>query len=274
MNGSDEIILRVRRFDGTREWWQSYQIGLTGVTSVLDLLNKVREEKDHTLAFRQSCHMGTCGSCGMVINGKPRLACQTNISELDAGVVNVEPMHNSPVIKDLVVGLDSLIENHKKVKPYIIRGKKEEIFYAPREFEVTQEGTTQFLQFDYCIMCNLCISACPTVTIDPLFLGPQALGQAFRYLADPRDEGWAERLELVDDDHGIWRCHFAGACSYVCPKDVDPAKAIQLMKKELLKKRLLIRRSKKGAEITESLQPHLTEEKLTAAPPLDFKRGD
>ncbi|MDG7045084.1 MAG: succinate dehydrogenase iron-sulfur subunit [Nitrososphaerota archaeon] len=274
MNGSDEIILRVRRFDGTREWWQSYQIGLTGVTSVLDLLNKVREEKDHTLAFRQSCHMGTCGSCGMVINGRPRLACQTNISELDAGVVNVEPMRNSPVIKDLVVGLDSLIENHKKVKPYIIRGKKEEIFNAPREFKVTQEGTTQFLQFDYCIMCNLCISACPTVTIDPLFLGPQALGQAFRYLADPRDEGWAERLELVDDDHGIWRCHFAGACSYVCPKDVDPAKAIQLMKKELLKKRLLIRRGKKGAEITEPLQPHFTEEKLTAAPPLDFKRGD
>ena len=115
------------------------------------------------------------------------------------------------------------------------------------EYRVLTGEVEKFLQFDYCIMCGLCYAACPTAALDPFYTGPQAMAQAYRYMADPRDEGWEERVDLLDTSHGVWRCHVAGACCFVCPKDVDPAKPFHLARMEVLKKRVLRKRPRAGS---------------------------
>jgi succinate dehydrogenase / fumarate reductase iron-sulfur subunit len=169
----------------------------------------------------------------MKINGRPRLACFTKISELNTDVVTVEPMNNYPIVRDLVVKLDKMFANHKKMQPYVIR-EDSEIAAPTKEFNQTPEQLEEYIQFANCIKCGLCNSACPTMATDSSFLGPQALGQAYRYVADNRDKGKNSRLKIIDESHGIWRCHFAGSCSQVCPKGVDPAMGIQLLRGYLL----------------------------------------
>ncbi|MDE1830448.1 MAG: 4Fe-4S dicluster domain-containing protein, partial [Thaumarchaeota archaeon] len=167
------------------------------------------------------------------INGKPRLACYTKISELESNVITVEPMNNFPIMRDLAVNFDHLFTTHKKMKPFIIN-EESEVKPDTKEFIQTPQDLEKFLQFSYCIKCGLCNSACPTMATDTSFIGPQGLAQAYRYTADNRDEGKNDRLKIVDQSHGIWRCHFAGSCSNVCPKGVDPAMAIQLLRGYLL----------------------------------------
>jgi succinate dehydrogenase / fumarate reductase iron-sulfur subunit len=266
--------VRILRNDGSKQWWQEYDVEPRKGSTVLDLLLNIRETHDHTLAFRHSCQMGSCGSCGMVINGKPSLACQTRIADLKSAplfndTIRIEPLYSYPVIKDLVVDLDDFVNKHKSIKPYIIRKNPEELEEAPMEFQVTPAENLNFIQFDYCIMCGLCVAACPTVSLDPQFTGPQALAQAYRYIADPRDEGFNERQSILDTSHGVWRCHFAGSCSYVCPKGVDPAKAIQLLKREILKRKFV--RGKAGASVAVVVQPEKSISNAPKAPPLDFK---
>jgi succinate dehydrogenase / fumarate reductase iron-sulfur subunit len=171
----------------------------------------------------------------MKINGKPGLACFTKISELDSDTVTVEPMDNYPVVRDLAVNMDRMINNHKKVMPYVIREDSEiDAESGIREFLQSPENVDKYIQFSSCIKCGLCNSACPTMAMDKSFVGPQALAQAYRYIADDRDKGKNKRLKIIDESHGIWRCHFAGSCSQVCPKGVDPAMGIQLLRGYLL----------------------------------------
>jgi len=171
----------------------------------------------------------------MKINGKPALACFTKISELDSDTITIEPMDNYPVIRDLVVNFERLINNHKKMMPYVIREDSEvDAESGVREFLQSPENVEKYIQFSSCIKCGLCNSACPTMAMDTTFVGPQALAQAYRYIADTRDQGKNKRLKIIDESHGIWRCHFAGSCSQVCPKGVDPAMGIQLLRGYLL----------------------------------------
>ncbi|NLG69526.1 MAG: succinate dehydrogenase iron-sulfur subunit [Firmicutes bacterium] len=232
------VTLRVARFDPERDVamrWQTYQVPYTPGMTVLDALIAVKERQDGSLAFRSSCRMGVCGSCGMLVNGKPRLTCQTQVSELGTHL-EVAPLPNHDVIKDLVPDLSGTFERHRKVHPYIIRPAADEAeMRAPtREFDQTPEEMERYLQFAYCLKCSLCVAACPTAATDPLFLGPQALAQAYRYIADSRDAGWEVRADAVDGVHGVFSCHLAGACSEACPKGVDPALGIQLLKRSLL----------------------------------------
>lgn len=230
------IILRISRSNpqaGTAKSFMEFKIPYEKWTTVLDAILEVKKYLDHSVGVRYSCRQATCGSCGMVINGKPRLACFTKITELNSSVVTVEPMNNFPIIRDLAVGFDRMFATHKKLKPYIIRDDSE-ITTKTKEFLQTPEEVEKYIQFSNCIKCGLCNSACPTMATDSSFIGPQALAQAYRYIADNRDKGKNERLKIIDEPHGIWRCHFAGSCSVVCPKGVDPAMGIQLLRGYLL----------------------------------------
>jgi succinate dehydrogenase / fumarate reductase iron-sulfur subunit len=262
----DKIILKVTRSGGKSA---SYEVKYRKGMTVLDALTEVREKQDSTIGYRHSCRMGICGSCGMTIQGLPKLACQTQVSLLNTDTINIEPLHNMEVVKDLVVDILPFFDLHRSVKPYLIRTDVKERDHSDREYRVLSEEVEKFLQFDYCIMCGLCYAACPTVALDPLYTGPQALAQAYRYMADPRDEGWEKRVDLLDTSHGVWRCHVAGACSFVCPKDVDPAKAIQLARMEVLKKRILRKRARGGSK---PVPPPVTgaAKEGVRPPPFDF----
>ncbi len=233
---SKSITLRISKFNPKTESnrnFVDFTIPYERWTTVLDAILAVKENFDHSVGVRYSCRQSSCGSCGMKINGKPALACYTKISELNSNTITVEPMDNFPIIRDLVVSFERMFSAHKKLKPYII-SEDSEITKDTKEFLQTPEDVEKYLQFSYCIKCGLCNSACPTMATDSSFIGPQALAQAYRYVADNRDKGKNDRLKIIDDSHGIWRCHFAGSCSKVCPKGVDPAMAIQLLRGYLL----------------------------------------
>ena len=233
---SDSIILRISRFNSETDLsptFTEFKVPVQKWTTVLEAILFVKQNLDHSVAVRYSCRQASCGSCGMQINGKPSLACYTKISELNSNVVTVEPMHNFPIIRDLAVDFKQMFATHKKMKPYIVR-EDSEVTQGTKEFLQTPEDVEKYLQFSYCIKCGLCNSSCPTMATDTSFIGPQGLAQAYRYVADNRDDGKKERLKIIDQSHGIWRCHFAGSCSHVCPKGVDPAMAIQLLRGYLL----------------------------------------
>jgi len=236
LSSPKSVTLRIARFnpehDGERNFME-FNVPYQKWTTVLEAILEVKQHFDHSVAVRYSCRQATCGSCGMIINGKPRLACFTKISELDSNVVTVEPMNNFPIIRDLAVRFERLFDTHHKVKPYLIRDDSE-ITSNEKEFLQTPEELEQYIQFSNCIKCGLCNSACPTMATDSSFVGPQALAQAYRYVADSRDKGKDSRLKIIDESHGIWRCHFAGSCSQVCPKGVDPAMGIQFLRGYLL----------------------------------------
>ncbi len=234
---SDEtksITLRIFRFNPNSDappTFNEYKVPVQKWTTILEAILHVKQNLDHSIAVRYSCRQASCGSCGMRINGYPRLACYTKISEIDSNIITVEPMFNFPMIRDLVVDFKQMFSTHNRMKPYIIN---EELDSEKKEFLQTPEDVEKYLQFSYCIKCGLCNSGCPTMATDKSFIGPQGLAQAYRYIADNRDKGKKERLKIVDESHGIWRCHFAGTCSHVCPKGVDPAMAIQLLRGYLL----------------------------------------
>lgn len=236
-NTPREITFRVRRFDPDTDsapHWDSYTLSVTDGMTVLEALHELKATQEPTLAWRSSCRMGVCGSCGMFINDLPQLACQTQVLHLGTDVVTIAPLPNYDNVKDLVPNLEPLIKKHAAVKPYIIYLDQMEIDFPTGEFLQTPDERETFSQFTYCIKCGLCLAACPTVATDPLFLGPQALAQAYRYTADNRDCGMKERIEAIDIFHGPYQCHLAGACSQACPKGVDPAFGIQLLKRALV----------------------------------------
>jgi succinate dehydrogenase / fumarate reductase iron-sulfur subunit len=234
------IELRVRRFDSRTQSFReaSYELAVDRFTTVLDALISVKEHQDHSLAMRYSCNMGICGSCGMVINGRPRLACETNVLSLKSRRVTVAPMQAHPLLRDLVTDFDDFFRKHRSVMPWLVREDVAEKFRAEREYSQTPAQVDYYLDFAHCIKCGLCLDACPVSNTNPDFVGPQALAQAYRYNGDSRDQGERERLERLDTMEGVWGCEYAGACSYVCPKGVDPALTIQLLKLGIMRYRL------------------------------------
>ncbi len=234
---SQNVTLRIARYNpevDDESRFMEFSVPYERWTTVLEAILEVKKHLDHSVAVRYSCRQATCGSCGMIINGKPRLACFTKISELESDVVTVEPMNNFPIVRDLAVRFERMFDSHHRIKPYLIRDGDDEADYGTRELLQTPEEHERYIQFANCIKCGLCNSACPTMATDSSFVGPQALAQAYRYAADSRDKGKDERLRVIDESHGIWRCHFAGSCSQVCPKGVDPAMGIQLLRGYML----------------------------------------
>jgi len=227
----DRITMQVARYRPEEDGGQSvqaYEVPCPKDWVVLDGLNYIKDRLDGSLSYRWSCRMGVCGSCGMTVNGEPKLTCETFLSEYGSGPVRVEPLRNFPVIRDLVVEIGDFMRKLVMVKPWIIRADEQDV--SAGEYRQTPAELDEYKQFSMCINCMLCYSACPIYGLEPAFIGPAAIALAQRYNLDSRDEGSAERLDVLSEHDGIWGCTFVGECTEVCPKHVDPAGAIQRYK--------------------------------------------
>jgi fumarate reductase iron-sulfur subunit len=228
---AETIRLQVARYRPERDTdvsFQEYEVPCPREWVVLDGLNYVKDRVDGTLSYRWSCRMGICGSCGMTVNGEPKLTCATFLADYAPGPVRVEPLRNFPIVRDLIVEIGDFLRKLTRVKPWIIRDRDRTV--AEGAYRQTPSELDEYKQFSMCINCMLCYAACPIYGLDPKFIGPAAIALAQRYNLDSRDEGSRERLEILSDHEGIWGCTFVGECTKVCPKHVDPAGAIQRYK--------------------------------------------
>ena len=229
----DTISLEVYRYRPDQEerpTSQTYTVPYRDDWVVLDALNYLKDQVDGTLSYRWSCRMGVCGSCGMMINGVPKLTCSAFLRDLLPGPIRVEPLAGFPVERDLVIVLDDFMQKLTDIKPWIIREVEQPLEQG--EYRQTPGQLADFKQYSMCINCMLCYAACPVYQHDEQFLGPAAIALAQRYNKDSRDQGARQRQELVWANTGAWDCTFVGECSEVCPKHVDPAGAIQQAKIE------------------------------------------
>jgi len=270
-----DIVFHIRRYnpdvDG-KPYWQKFTVHVEPGMTVLDGLHQIRETQDATLSMRYSCRMGVCGSCGMLLNGRPSLACNTQILDIATKVLTVASLPNFDIIKDLVPDLTPLFEKHISVNPHIVRDDEDEMLNPTGEFFQSPDELTGYLQFTYCIKCGLCMSACPTLATDPEYIGSQALPQSYRYIKDTRDDGFNLRKKVVGSAHGVFRCHYAGECSNVCPKGVDPARAIQLMKRELVLDYLKLRKHRAKSHICGKPEGVERRPEIPEAPPFTVEQ--
>jgi fumarate reductase iron-sulfur subunit len=227
---ADTITLLVTRYRPDAEAEPTiaeYEVPLRKDWAVLDGLNHVKDQLDGTLSYRWSCRMGICGSCGMTVNGEPRLSCATFLTEFAPGPIRVEPLANFPIVRDLVVDIGDFLRKLPTVKPWIIQHVN---WVEDGEYLQTPDEQAAYEQYSMCINCMLCYSACPVYGVDPDFLGPAAIALAQRYNLDSRDHGADDRLDVLIHPDGVWGCTFVGECTRACPKGVDPAGAIQRYK--------------------------------------------
>ncbi|HEU4975394.1 MAG TPA: succinate dehydrogenase/fumarate reductase iron-sulfur subunit [Baekduia sp.] len=234
--GPESYTLRIRRFDpesGNAPYWDEHTIELEPHRSVLEGILQARARFDGSIGIRCSCRAAICGSCGVRINGQPGLACHTHLDRALAtskdGVIEVEPMGNMPVIKDLIVDMDAVHwKKVQRVTPWLLN--KEPV--PEREYLVDRESMVDVTQTMACIQCGACVSDCLSMEVDPLFIGPAALAKAYRFVGDPRDAEQYERLkDLAEDPHGIYDCTHCFKCIEACPKGVAPMNQIMRLRR-------------------------------------------
>jgi len=227
---NENITLEVFRYlpeENSGQIYQSYEVPFRNDWVILDALNYIKDELDGTLSYRWSCRMGVCGSCGMMVNGEPVLSCAGFLETYYPGPIRIEPLENFPVVRDLVIEMTDFMEKLERVQPWVIRTDED----IPKgEYLQTPSQLKDYKNYSMCINCMLCYSACPVYGLEPNFLGPAAIALGQRYNLDSRDQGEKLRNEVLSEDDGIWQCTLVGECSAVCPKDVDPAAAIQRLK--------------------------------------------
>lgn len=232
-----QVKVNVMRFNpevDQRPYYTLFNVDGKKNMTVLDALFLIVEDQDSTLSFRCACRLGMCGSCGMMINGRGRLACRTKLEHL-GDEVTVSPMRNMDIIKDLSVNMDRFFYNMKKVKPYFVpKVDSEEFATIP-----PSSGQREIIDENQdCITCGLCFQSCNTVSIrgSEEFIGPAALARAYNLIADVRDGAREERLDIVSDDDGVFGCHSFSACNEVCPKGIKPMSTIQKIKTKKLRR--------------------------------------
>lgn len=209
---------------------QAYEVPFTDDMSVLQGLQYIKDHLDGSLTFRWSCRMAICGSCGFLLNGVPKLGCETFLRDYYPQKLRVEPLSHFPIVRDLAIDQSDFLRKLESVKPWLISSDRshEPHLQTPGQMD-------HYYQYSQCINCLLCYAACPQYGLNERFTGPAALALLHRYNADSRDRGKAERMELVNAEDGVWGCTLVGYCSEVCPKDVDPARAVNQNKIESTK---------------------------------------
>jgi succinate dehydrogenase / fumarate reductase iron-sulfur subunit len=231
-----EFTLRLRRYDpesGDAPYWEEHTVDLEPHRSVLEAILQAKARFDGSIGIRCSCRAAICGSCGVRINGKPDLACHTHLDKAQRhakdGVIEVEPMGNMPVIKDLIVDMEAVHwKKIRRVTPWLIAKHP----VPEREYIVPRETMVDVTQSMACIQCGACVSDCLAMEVDPEFVGPAALAKAYRFVGDPRDAQTRERLtDLAEDPHGIYDCTHCFMCIDACPKDVAPMSQIMRLRR-------------------------------------------
>jgi succinate dehydrogenase / fumarate reductase, iron-sulfur subunit len=232
----EQFTLRLRRYDpesGGAPYWDEHTIELEPHRSVLEGILQAKARFDGSIGIRCSCRAAICGSCGVRINGEPGLACHTHLDHAKAsgkdGVIEVEPMGNMPVIKDMIVDMDAVHwKKVQRVTPWLINERPQ----PEREHLVPRESMVDITQTMACIQCGACVSDCLAMEVDPGFIGPAALAKAYRFVGDPRDEQQRERLlDLSEDPQGIYDCTHCFKCVEACPKDVNPMGQIMRLRR-------------------------------------------
>ncbi len=226
-NDERAIEMEVLRYHPEKDrepYYQSFTVPFSDDTSVLQGLQYIKDYLDGSLTFRWSCRMAVCGSCGKMINGVPHLSCKTFLRDYHPDKIRVEPLAHFPIIRDLAIDQTDFLQKLQSIKPYIIRKKHKPL--SEGTYLQTPAELARYKQFSSCINCMLCYAACPQYGLNPKFTGPAVLALLHRYNADSRDEGKAERMPVVNAEDGVWGCTLVGYCSEVCPKQVDPANAV------------------------------------------------
>ena len=214
-------------YSGTPE---EFSVTYDDATTVLQGLEQIKAEQDGSLTYRRSCRASICGSCGMFINNRSRLACKTKISDIVAGtqdakgtpaadIIEIGPQRNQTVLKDLAVDITDFYTKVDDIKPYVSDGPE-------ADKNVNKQSFEQVNMVSNCIMCGACYSDCTAMAENPDFIGPAALAKAFRFVADPREGDKTNRLKELSEKNGIWDCTRCGMCIEACPKNVAPMEAI------------------------------------------------
>lgn len=225
---------RIFRYDperSPRPRRDTFEVEVFRGMTVLDCLQKIKAEQDGTLSFRRSCRSAICGSCAMNICGKNDLACHLQVASIGKRVVAVEPLPGYPIIKDLVVDMDEFYRSLMRVLPWFVRKSP----FPDRELRQSPEERDRIDSAVNCILCGSCTSSCPSFWFNTNYIAPGALLKAYRFIFDSRDEGGRERLALVDDKDGIWRCRTIYNCEEACPKTLRPNEAVAMLKIASLK---------------------------------------
>jgi succinate dehydrogenase/fumarate reductase iron-sulfur protein len=220
-------VLRYHPDVDTEARYDSYTVDARENMTVLDALFIVLTEQDQTISFRCSCRLGMCGSCGMIMNNKEGLACRTKIAKLGSEIT-VRPLRNLPIIKDLAVNMDPFFKQWQRIKPYFVPTKEAETDFAVIP---PDSGSREIIDQNIdCITCGACYSACTLVSLDDSYIGPAALNRAYTLVADERDQGTGQRMEVAASEDGVLRCHTLFNCMEVCPKKLAPTWSIQKLK--------------------------------------------
>jgi len=231
------VHLRIRRFNPEADeepHWEDYRVDAEPTDRVLDLLHQVKWFQDGTLTFRRSCAHGVCGSDAMLINGRNRLACEYLVR--DAGSrISVEAIRGMPVVKDLLVDLDGFWEKYKQVMPFLVND--EEVPADGRERRQSPEERARFDDTTKCILCAACTTACPVFWTNPDYVGPASIVNAHRFIFDSRDRAGEERLEIMADADGVWRCRTVFNCVEACPRGINITGAILEVTEEIQRQR-------------------------------------
>lgn len=210
-------MFRIFRYlPGADSHWQDYTVEASPDEMVLTVLNRLRETQDPSLAFRSSCRSAVCGSCAMMINDKPKLACQTRLHEVQQPVVTLAPLTGLKVVKDLIVDLEPYWNNFKKIMPWLEESPNSDQLCITNEVSDFQEAICT------CILCAACFAACPEASVQRSYLGPHALMEGYRFLQDPRDTATGKRMEALTGKEGVFGCNGAFACIEACPWKVSP----------------------------------------------------
>jgi succinate dehydrogenase / fumarate reductase iron-sulfur subunit len=222
------------RSDGDANRYDEFVVEYESSLTVLEGLFSIQERQDPSLAFRYCCRAAVCGSCAMYINGRYRLACQTNLRHLRPGVITVEPMPHLSPVKDLVCEMTDFFAKYEYVKPWLMRSSAEperEILQSPEERRKLDMSVD-------CILCGACYSSCPSVWTEENYLGPAALLKAYRFEVDSRDEAGSQRMPAWENERGVYRCHTITNCVEACPKRLNPTEGIQWLKRAAVRRRL------------------------------------